>query len=744
MYAMDITEFAKKTVHDTSVFAGMSAALLDFSRIYDGPVFTGQVDMDGDPISNKTLAGMIEQQYTPAATNYIKNLLDDIREQPRADQSAALGKLLGNVASASLSMNVIGTPIKQSPSFYAASSVIGLKPLLKTNAQLTKQYAITPEEIMQYTPLLALRNEQGGSQELAALKRGTGKIAGFTAKLPGTKLISWVDMHTVKALWAASADYVHSRNASLDTDSTEFKQEVAKVFNRCVQETQPNYSTLQRSEMQRSGNAFYRILGQFKTQPIQNGNILLDAYLNMKASKGSKAASKEFGQALAGQTLSLVAFVALGNLGRLIMHQFKYWTDPDKEEVTAEQVAKAFGSDALSSVLGMIPGGTEALEIVQGYDYSNVTTSFINDFVDSSKRVYENFPKIFDDELSDAEREAAKNKVLKGAAKIVDLTGLPASTIVRLSDAVNGWYKDITAGELNSQQKPTESVQKARLYNAYLSGDEKQRTLAYDSLIGMGVRQNEINSAMMTKLGSEDDMKQAGQQLADNFLESDDGIESVISKYADLGFSEYLVRNKVSSMADSIVSKETEKSKYEILDNTMDYLESNDIYNWLGEEDRAAVQQSVSSDAAKMAKQKAGYEQKYSEGEKYLAKLSGGDSDAYMKLRAAYIAANRKATAYGKSDNDFKNFYNAVTGSSYSKSLKSALLQAKNGNSKLENASADQILAYYGASTQADTDGNSRVSQDEFKAYVQKSGMSRSAAAYVWSIRWPKASNPYL
>ena len=744
LYAMDITEFAKKTVHDTSVFAGMSAALLDFSRIYDGPVFTGQVDMDGDPISNKTLAGMIEQQYTPAATNYIKNLLDDIREQPRSDQSAALGKLLGNVASASLSMNVIGTPIKQSPSFYAASSVIGLKPLLKTNAQLTKQYAITPEEIMQYTPLLALRNEQGGSQELAALKRGTGKIAGFTAKLPGTKLISWVDMHTVKALWAASADYVHSKNASLDTDSTEFKQEVAKVFNRCVQETQPNYSTLQRSEMQRSGNAFYRILGQFKTQPIQNGNILLDAYLNMKANNGSKAASKEFGQALAGQTLSLVAFVALGNLGRLIMHQFKYWTDPDKEEVTAEQVAKAFGSDALSSVLGMIPGGTEALEIVQGYDYSNVTTSFINDFVDSSKRVYDNFPKIFDEELSDAEREAAKNKVLKGAAKIIDLTGLPASTSVRLSDAVNGWYKDITAGELNSQQKPTESVQKARLYNAYLSGDEKQQTLAYDSLIGMGVRENEINSAMMTKLGSEDDMKQAAQQLADNFLESDDEIEAVISKYADLGFSEYLVRNKVSSMADSIVSKETEESKYEILDNTMDYLESNDIYNWLGEEDRAAVQQSVSADAAKMAKQQAGYEQKYSEGEKYLAKVSGGDSDAYMKLRAAYIAANRKATAYGKSDNDSKNFYNAVTGSAYSKSLKSALLQAKNGNSKLKNASADQILSYYGASTQADTDGNSRVSQDEFKAYVQKSGMSRSAAAYVWSIRWPKGSNPYL
>ena len=744
LYAMDITEFAKKTVHDTSVFAGMSAALLDFSRIYDGPVFTGQVDMDGDPISNKTLAGMIEQQYTPAATNYIKNLLDDIREQPRADQSAALGKLLGNVASASLSMNVIGTPIKQSPSFYAASSVIGLKPLLKTNAQLTKQYAITPEEIMQYTPLLALRNEQGGSQELAALKRGTGKIAGFTAKLPGTKLISWMDMHTVKALWAASADYVHSRNASLDTDSTEFKQEVAKVFNRCVQETQPNYSTLQRSEMQRSGNAFYRILGQFKTQPIQNGNILLDAYLNMKANKGSKAASKEFGQALAGQTLSLVAFVALGNLGRLIMHQFKYWTDPDKEEVTAEQVAKAFGSDALSSVLGMIPGGTEALEIVQGYDYSNVTTSFINDFVDSSKRVYDNFPKIFDEELSDSEREAAKNKVLKGAAKIIDLTGLPASTTVRLADAVNGWYKDITAGKLNSQQKPTESVQKARLYNAYMSGDEKQRTLAYDSLIGMGVLENEINSAMMTKIGSEDDMKQAAQKLADNFLESDDEIEAVISKYTDLGFSEYLVRNKVRSMADSIVSKETEKSKHEILDNTMDYLESNDIYNWLGEEDRAAVQQSVSGDAAKMAKQQAGYEQKYSEGEKYLAKVSGGDSEAYMKLRAAYIAANRKATKYGKSDNDFKNFYNAVTGSGYSKSLKSALLQAKNGNSKLVDASADQILAYYGASTQADTDGNSRVSQDEFKAYVQKFGMSRSAAAYVWSIRWPKGSNPYL
>lgn len=657
---MDITDYAKRMVHDTCLFVGMTGAVRDFSRIYDGKVHTGQTDSEGSLVAQKSLKGVIKQQYTSAVTDYIQNLLNDLKETPRADRSGFLNKILSNLASASLSLNMIGTPIKQSPSFFAASAVIGMGPLMRTIEGKNQRYAISSREIMQYTPLLAIRSTDGGSQELAALKNGQGRIAGWIAKFPGTKLISWVDYHTVKALWAASADYVHGQNKDLDIDSAEFKREVAKVFNECVQDTQPNYTVLQRSEMQRSGNAFYKILGQFKTQPYQNGNIMLDALRCKKANEGTEheeEANKRFADAFTGQFVGAVAFVILGNLGRLIQNQFRYFRDKDREEITAGAVGKQLWLDFVGSFVGVVPGGSELLDLMQGYDYSNVTTDIVNNVVDSIGTIRNSVEKVSSEE-STWEKEG--KTIIKSLCRFIDVLGLPASTAMRFYDMVEGWYADAVNLEMDSRRIATSKAVKtfsgdvldgkadseklnevvARYFRTATSKDPRQslkNALSQEykeRYIAAGEDERKAIAGMLTGITDADGGNLFDQDDLDRWVKDD-----------------IKARDEVQSAIDKASAKVT----------------------GIPEDDAKAVNENLKTKVGYAAQANQGYSVKWgSKAEEKLYKDTGGDLNAFARQLAQYGTAMKAADNMGNdngniSQEELENYLNA---SSHSKQMK--------------------------------------------------------------------------
>ena len=217
-----------------------------------------------------------------------------------------LSFLRGNMARTNLTMN-LGVTIKQSASYPTAIARLGYTPLAKALAVGGKNnWAFSSadrELIAKYTPLLWYRNIGNGSMlEVAEAKNNSDvvtKVYNKIDKKTNGYILGWIqkmDIATVGRLWYASEYYVADNNPKLSKlrkkyGSTDkefcanapqevqdlFFTEVAKVFNDVVEQTQPNYTLMQRAELQRNNNELMKILAMFKTQSIQNINILVNA-----------------------------------------------------------------------------------------------------------------------------------------------------------------------------------------------------------------------------------------------------------------------------------------------------------------------------------------------------------------------------------------------------------------------------------------------------------------------------------
>lgn len=453
--AMDITDYAAKQVKDDSTYCGMTKAVRDFTKIYDGKLVNEYKDQNGRRRSAPSLKALIAKHYGQTANDYIKNLLQDLKGTPRAGGSPLLDKMLGNLAGSALSMNFYSTPVKQLSGFWAGASVMGMKHMLGTVGQQNRKYALKAGEIAAYTPLLAIRDAEGGSPELAALHSKKGRIGRINEQLPGSKAIGKMDSWVIERMWGAAAAKVHEENPDLGENTEAFKRATAKVFNRAVQETQSNNLVMQRSEMLRSKNAMYRILGQFKSQPMVNGNLILDAWAGLQANKSrgaaeQAAARKKFAETMVSQAATVLTDVALVNLVRAIMHQYSAWKDED-EEITVQSVLACLMSDGAGSIAGMVPGLDILLDVLSGYDYSNVTTDMVNDLKDACVDVYKAVDKYHTQEgmtLSETVQACVK-PLCTG----LDAFGIPASSTRRFAEAIGKWVNDIAAQEFDIDGK---------------------------------------------------------------------------------------------------------------------------------------------------------------------------------------------------------------------------------------------------------------------------------------------------
>ena len=87
---------------------------------------------------------------------------------------------------------------------------------------------------------------------------------------------------TVAALWEAAKDYVVKNPSEFDAEaqqkgSAAYWAAANKAFQRIVERTQPNYTTMQRTGFQRSGNQFMKFLMMYSTQRQQNMQIAISA-----------------------------------------------------------------------------------------------------------------------------------------------------------------------------------------------------------------------------------------------------------------------------------------------------------------------------------------------------------------------------------------------------------------------------------------------------------------------------------
>ena len=360
---LDISAIVDRHINDVSLYAGFVQAVHNFNKVYN---FT-------DKNYQKSLKAEINDYFGASATKYIDKLLLDIAGARRQEPNV-LDKFRSNYAGAVLAVNA-GVTLKQAASLPTAAAVLGWKNMGTATARFAKDWASkknwreTFETIQKYTPLLWYRQRGYMDADIGDIYRGKSISDTVTGKVPW--LMNWItamDAHTVGSLWYACEENVKDSNKALQVGSEEYYKEVAKLFNQVTYDTQPNYTVMQRPDILRNPNALVRALFMFKTQIMQNFNILAEAcmeygYARKNFEKGSaemRAAKVKLSRAITSQLVAALIIALIDGTRKLLRRNLMGLG----KEIEITHIPLEYANAFMSSLFGTFTGGTEIYEMV--------------------------------------------------------------------------------------------------------------------------------------------------------------------------------------------------------------------------------------------------------------------------------------------------------------------------------------------------------------------------------------------
>nr|DAZ72562.1 MAG TPA: nuclease [Caudoviricetes sp.] len=561
----------QRSLRDTAAYAGLAAPIRDVQKILNSGVETAQ---GVGILKNK----IIKEHWGREAVDYIDYLLTDLQSTQRKRMDGVgrgLGKLRGNYAGAILTLNP-GVAIAQAASLPTAGAVLGadtmaaVVPFVKNLSG--KQRAALEAEISQHGDVL-LRYRMRGSQEgeLASIGVDKGLAQNAMDKLPKS-LTGWIngmDEITVAALWEGAKRYVEHHADQFDGNaaakgSDAYWDAVNKMYQRVIEETQPNYTTMQRAGIQRSDNEITKTLTMFTTQRFQNYGILADAVgdynaqrarYKAEASAANKAeldrAGKQLNRAVASQ-LTQTAVFALMKIGAdFLLHRWDRERD-ENGDVTAASMGKRFLDLYTESFAGNFLFGSELYTLVgnalNGTDYDVVSATNISAVNDTFAAVSKFITLVKRDTsgMDESELEKYHQKLVKAGMDVLEygfeLLGVPLGNAEKMRQAIMGYWEDakrLKAGEkLSLNGLPASATgQYDRLYNAIRNGDTEEAAAARAKLEAMGKDDKTIYSQLKTRMKKYDDTI---QRAAKAQVAGDDATRRKLTRDMVLGLYETL------------------------------------------------------------------------------------------------------------------------------------------------------------------------------------------------------------
>ena len=545
----------KRSLRDTAAYAGLAAPIRDVQRVLNSTVETAE----GIGVLKDKIIG---EKWGKETVSYINDLLTDLqttRRKRSSTMSRALDRMRGNYAGAILTVNP-GVAIAQAASLPTAGAVLGadtmaaVLPFVKNFSG--KQRAAVEAEIRQHGDALLQYRLRGTKRgEMSSIGAHKNLVAKASEAMPAvTGWITGMDEITVAALWEGAKRYVehHAAEFGLTEENLSAAQSadggaarsspaeggqgsrngeayweaVNKMYQRVIEETQPNYTTMQRAGIQRSDNEFVKTLTMFTTQRFQNYGILADAVGDYKAQKAryaadqsaeNKAEVQRAGQSLrraaASQVVQTAVFALMKIGADFLLHRWDKEQD-ENGDITAASVGKRFFDLYTESAAGNFLYGSEIYSALtnarDGKDYDVVSAtniSAVNDlFAAFTKTV--KLLRTDTDEMSEEELTAHHQKLNKAVLKDIqcglELYGVPAANIRKVMQAFEGYWEDAQAigrGEgFSFNSAPSSATgQYDRLYNAIQSGDSEEAVAAMKKLEQMN-KTDKVDSELARRL----------------------------------------------------------------------------------------------------------------------------------------------------------------------------------------------------------------------------------------------------
>lgn len=598
-----LTDVINGHIDDIANYAGLMPSVREFQKVY------GKNMTDENGLTS--VQNALREKFGTQGRKYISDLLGDITGSRQRSGSAFFNRIRGNMAQATLSVNA-RVALSQAASYPTAAAEIGWKPLTKALGMGLKK--ADKALIAEYSPLLAYRMAGYSNPEIGNIKdlgKTQNKVLKNTAWL--MNWITQIDGATVGRLWYASQFYVDDNNSQLkaafDKATAEHKansisdeqfqkakddyyNEVAKVFNRVVERTQPNYTTMQRPAVLRSDKDLIRSMTMFYTQRLQNVSILYDAFSRMRSYSESyknnpsgdvtaedvKTARNEFGRAVFSQIVATTTLTAMKTIVDILLQSLYAYRDPD-DDITPESFWGNVGYNFLDSFVSNLLFGSEMLKIAKAayqiYDGSFSSRNAddfitiggvetINDFTVYLEKFGDSFSKYVNGEgdLEDLGKSGLNLAKITGT-----LTGVPVANIGKLVEGIVSLGDKIAEGKSllsSGENKKTGTSSKKNMdkYNAaYAKADssaakEAVRTMIEEEkqkLLENGADQYAVNSKGQNKVTLE-----AKQNVRNKFS----------NEYRDKYKQAY--RNKDTKTVAEIKTKLSLTGLYDNLDDTLE------------------------------------------------------------------------------------------------------------------------------------------------------------------------------
>ena len=623
----ECSSVVQRSLRDTAAYAGLAAPIRDVQKVLNSGIETE----DGIKMLKN---GILKEQWGQSAMNYIDDLLTDLQTTQRkrsTTMTKVLDRLRGNYAGAILTLNP-GVAIAQAASLPTAGAVLGadtMAAVVQFVKNLSgKQRAALEQEIAQHGDVLLqyrLRGSQRG--ELASIGVSQGAAEKAMDKLPKwvTGWINSMDEITVAALWEGSKRYVeHHVNEFAEGAATKgseaYWKAVNKMYQRVIEETQPNYTTMQRAGIQRNPDQMTKTLTMFTTQRFQNYGILADAVMDYNAQKARdkaahssetaeevKRAGKNLNRAIVSQITQTAVFALMKIGADFLLHRWDREQD-ENGDVTTASVSKRFLNLYTESFAGNFLYGSELYSAVgnavNGTDYDVVSATNISAVNDLFAAVTKFSSLVRQDtgDMTEEQLEAYHQKLRKAGANLMqygfEIAGVPMGNARKMLDAFDAYVedaRDIASGSgFSFSSTPTSATgQYDRLYNAIAEGDRDNAAGAMEKLEAMGKDEKTITSQLKTRLkkynrdvldaakarneGDDRKRRKLTEQIVRDMYDTLGIREGVKADAEKRAWVIDLVTGAIDSKADELLAGGTEGSVYDALTDALETGKRKDV-----------------------------------------------------------------------------------------------------------------------------------------------------------------------
>lgn len=517
----DVNLVLEQSIAQHGKYVGLAIPVRNFNKVWG--VTKSSFNDDGSRNSyESSVQKAVKNTWGESGYNYVEKLMTDLQSGKNAKNIwiRLLNRVRSNYAGAVLTLNM-SVAMKQAASYPTAAAVLGWWPLARAMGDVGK---VDLDLIAKYTPLQWYRSKGFSTKELGDLRQTNGPIAKVMNNLPAA--LNWVqgvDLLTTRKLWKASEYYVRADNKGLAVGTDAYYKAVADVYNRVIEETQPNYTTMQRPQLLRSDDSLLGNLAMFKTQPFQNFNILYDAIGEYRAARKNgtdiQTARTNLNRAVTSQLAQLAVFAGMTMAWAMFRGKREKYED-EEGEMTVLSVLKALGKDMAGGQLSSVPFGSDAWELLssklfgdQYYGMDAVTITALADTVNSLNGMGELLNDILGrvSRGEDVDWNTARIKMDGYLDDISKVAGVPYENVANLFNAsyrhiciaaLGKYQGEYAALKLTADPEKKASTYYDLLYQAMVSSQSEYQAIYQDMVESGSFEADKIKSAMESRMKS--------------------------------------------------------------------------------------------------------------------------------------------------------------------------------------------------------------------------------------------------